>query len=56
MISLSAFILSVDYIRQLISLIKWSNEAGIPTNFRKSGIINIIKNTNTHKIAISKDI
>ena len=31
---------------------KWSNEAVIPINFRKSGILNIVKNTKTHKIAI----
>ena len=31
---------------------KWSNEADIPINFRKNGILNIIKNTNTPKIVI----
>ena len=33
---------------------KWSNEAGIPIYFRKSEMLNIIKNTNT-QIAIGKN-
>ena len=34
---------------------KWSNEASIPINFRKNGILNIIKNINTYKIVIGDD-
>ena len=46
-------IYSIGELHKAINIInKWSNEAGIPINFRKSGILNIIKNTKTHKIAI----
>ena len=47
---------SVDKYFQAINIIsKWSNEAGIPINFRKIGILNIIMNTITHNIAIGNN-
>ena len=44
---------SIGELHKAINFIsKWTNEADIPINFRKSGILNIIKNTNAHIIAI----
>ena len=46
-------IYSISELHKAINIInKWSNEADIPITSRKSGILNIIKNTNTYKITI----
>jgi hypothetical protein len=42
---------SIHQMRKAIEIIEeWSNKAGIPINFKKSGILNIVKTTRTPKI------
>jgi len=44
-------IYSMNELRKAIKIIEdWSNQAGIPINYKKSGILNIIKTTRTPKI------
>ena len=40
-------IYSISGLNKTINIIKCNNEACIPLNFRKSGILNILKNTKT---------
>jgi hypothetical protein len=43
---------SINELRRIIYVInEWSTKAGIPINFKKSGILNIRKNDKTTKIA-----
>ena len=42
---------SMNQLRKAIEIIKeWSKKVGIPINYRKSGILNIMKTTRTTKI------
>ena len=44
---------SISELNKAINIInKWNNKAVIAINFRQSGILNIIENIKTHKIAI----
>ena len=46
----------MNQLRKAVEIIEdWSNKAGIPINYKKSGILNIIKTTKTQKI-IEKEI
>ena len=54
---IAIYIYSIGELHTAINIInKWTNEAVIPINLRKISILNIIKNTNTHKIGIGNNI
>jgi hypothetical protein len=48
-------IYSIHQLRKAVEIIEeWSNKAGIPINYKKSGILNIIQTTKTAKIVEEK--